>query len=62
MSLNSAVMSFGSGSSAAIAGMIVYQESEHSPLQNYNIVGYIAIAATLLALVMVRRMSKASAK
>jgi predicted MFS family arabinose efflux permease len=61
MSLNSAVMSFGSGSSAALAGMIVYQESEHSPLQNYNIVGYIAIVATLLALVMVRRMSKASA-
>ncbi|MFZ4785761.1 MAG: MFS transporter [Flavobacteriales bacterium] len=62
MSLNSAVMSFGSGSSAAIAGMIVYQESEHSPLENYNIVGYIAIVATLLALVMVRRMSKATAK
>jgi MFS family permease len=61
MSLNSAVMSLSSGSSAALAGLIIVQDSEHSPLRNYNIVGYIAIGATLLALVVVRKLSKAAA-
>jgi len=60
MSLNSAVMSLSSGSSAALAGLIIVQDSEHSPLRNYNIVGYIAIGATLLALLVVRKLSKAS--
>jgi predicted MFS family arabinose efflux permease len=60
MSLNSSVMSLSSGSSAALAGLIIVQDSEHSPLRNYNIVGYIAIGATLLALLVVRKLSKAS--
>lgn len=58
MSLNSAAMSIASGSSAAIAGMIISQEDEHAPLKNYEYVGYLAIAATLVALFVVRRMKK----
>jgi predicted MFS family arabinose efflux permease len=58
MSLNSAAQSIASGSSAAIAGMIIYQADEHSPLENYNYVGYLAIAATMLALVVLRKLKK----
>jgi predicted MFS family arabinose efflux permease len=58
MSLNSAAQSIASGSSAAIAGMIIYQADEHSPLENYNYVGYLAIAATMLALMVLRKLKK----
>jgi predicted MFS family arabinose efflux permease len=54
MSLNSAMMSLASGSSSAIAGFIISQPNEHSPLEHYPIVGYVACTATLGALVIVR--------
>jgi predicted MFS family arabinose efflux permease len=55
MSLNSSAQSLASGSSAAIAGMIISQADEHSPLEHYNIVGYVAIGATLISLLILRR-------
>lgn len=58
MSLNSAAQSFASGSSAAIAGMIVYQADEHSPLEYYWIVGLLAIAATILSLFVLRKLKQ----
>ena len=60
MSLNSAAQSLASGTSAMLAGAVIAQEGEYSPLQNYNIVGYIAVGCTLLALVIVRRIKKLS--
>lgn len=62
MSLNSAAQSFASGSSAAIAGMIVVQHSEHSPLQRYWIVGLLAIGSTLFSLSVLRRLKKMDKK
>jgi len=58
MSLNSASMSFASGLSGVIAGSIVSQASEHSPILNYDKVGYLATGATLIALFIVRRLKK----
>jgi predicted MFS family arabinose efflux permease len=60
MSLNSAAQSLASGTSAILAGAIIAQESEYSPLQHYNVVGYLAVGCTLLALVIVRRIKKLS--
>jgi len=60
MSLNSSMMSLGSGASGIIAGAIVIQTGEHSPLMNFDIVGYVAISSTLLALVIVRLLKKLS--
>jgi predicted MFS family arabinose efflux permease len=60
MSLNSAAQSLASGTSAMLAGAVITQESEYSPLQHYNVVGYIAVGCTLLALVIVRRIKKLS--
>ncbi len=60
MSLNSSAQSLASGSSAAIAGMIISQADEHSPLENYNIVGYVAIGATLISLLILRRIKSLS--
>ena len=60
MSLNSAAQSLASGTSAILAGAIIAQESEYAPLQHYNVVGYLAVGCTLLALVIVRRIKKLS--
>lgn len=60
MSLNSSMMSLGSGTSGIIAGMIVSQQGEHSPLMNFDIVGYVAIVSTLIALLSVRLLKKLS--
>lgn len=60
MSLNSSMMSLGSGASGLIAGAIVTQAGEHSPLMNFDIVGYVAIGSTLLALLVVRLLKKLS--
>jgi len=60
MSLNSAAQSLASGSSAILAGLIIVQPNEFAPLEHYNVVGYIAVIFTLLALVIVRRIKKLS--
>ena len=54
MSLNSAAMSLASGASSVIAGSIIQRTSEHSPLQNYGIVGFVAVTATMGSLLIVR--------
>jgi predicted MFS family arabinose efflux permease len=54
MSLNSAMMSLASGSSGIISGAIISQVNEHSPLLNFEWVGYLAAASTLLSLLIVR--------
>jgi predicted MFS family arabinose efflux permease len=58
MSLNSACMSLASGLSGIISGAIVTQVNESAPLVHYERVGYLASGATLVALLLVRRMKK----
>jgi predicted MFS family arabinose efflux permease len=65
MSLNSAMMSLASGSSGIIAGLIISQSDENAPLMNFQYVGYLAAASTLLSLAVVRvlkRIAEAKAK
>ncbi|MBC7475814.1 MAG: MFS transporter, partial [Candidatus Sericytochromatia bacterium] len=47
MSINSSIQNMGSGIAAIISGLIVYKSST-GQLVNYQIVGYIAIFATLV--------------
>ncbi|MFM9983772.1 MAG: MFS transporter [Flavobacteriales bacterium] len=54
MSLNSACMSLASGGSAILAGAIITQKDEFSPIEGYEFVGYIAIAATIASLFLIR--------
>lgn len=54
MSLNSAMMSLASGSSGIISGAIITQVDQNAPLMNFEWVGYLAAASTLLSLVIVR--------
>jgi predicted MFS family arabinose efflux permease len=56
MSLNSAAQSLASGASAAIAGYIVTQENVDEPMKNYDLLGYVAIAFTFLALIIMHRL------
>ncbi|HTN48065.1 MAG TPA: MFS transporter [Burkholderiaceae bacterium] len=49
MALNSAVLQIGSGVAATLSGAIV-QRSASGALMNYNWVGYVAVAATLIAI------------
>jgi predicted MFS family arabinose efflux permease len=60
MSLNSAAQSLSSGASAAIAGMIVVQPNVNGPMYNYDLVGYVAIFFTLLAILVMLRLKKIS--
>lgn len=58
MSLNSAMMSLASGSSSIISGQIIKRSSEHAPLEHYDRVGFLAITATLLSLLVVRLLKR----
>jgi predicted MFS family arabinose efflux permease len=62
MSLNSSAQSLASGTSAIIAGAMITQKDEFSPLENYHLVGYLAVSFTLVSLLIVRRIKKLSAQ
>ncbi|NML39005.1 MFS transporter [Chitinophaga sp. G-6-1-13] len=58
MSINSSLQQIAGGVAAAIAGMIVVQKDKNSPLENYNVVGYLMTALTLVSIWMVYRVSE----
>jgi predicted MFS family arabinose efflux permease len=58
MSLNSAMMSLASGSSGIIAGNIIHKANENAPLENFEIVGFVAIGSTIISLFVVRLLKK----
>lgn len=58
MSLNSSVMSLASGGASLIAGSIVVQTESGVPIENYNIVGYVAVAFTLAALYLATKLKE----
>jgi predicted MFS family arabinose efflux permease len=62
MSLNSAAMSLGSGSSAALAGVMVSQQGLNQPYEGYDTVGYLAVAATIVSLFLIRFLKTAGAQ
>ncbi len=54
MSINSSVQQLASGASSFVAGLIVGKASDGT-MTNYNLVGFLAIAATVLCLFLVKR-------
>jgi predicted MFS family arabinose efflux permease len=58
MSINSSLQQIAGGIAAAIGGMIVYQKDKYSPLENYDTLGILITAITLIAIYMVYRVSK----
>lgn len=58
MSITSSIQQISGGIAAAIAGMIVYQEHENSPLINYDIVAYVLVVVSTLSIILMGRVNK----
>lgn len=56
MSINTCVQQLAAGFGSVVAGKIIIEGADHK-MHNYNIVGYIAIAASILAVFLVSRIS-----
>lgn len=58
MSINSSLQQIAGGVAAFVAGMIVVQKGNSSPLEHYNTLGIVAAGISLLCIYMVYRVSK----
>jgi predicted MFS family arabinose efflux permease len=58
MSINSSIQQISGGFAAVLSGMIVVQKNEFSPLQNFNILGYVVICAILINIYLTYRVDK----
>jgi predicted MFS family arabinose efflux permease len=58
MSINASLQQIAGGVAAIVGGMIVVQKDKYSPLENYNILGYIISILSLISVLMVYRVSK----
>jgi len=58
MSINSSLQQMAGGLAAIVAGFIVIKPDSNSPLQNFNIVGYIMVAFVALCVFLVYRVSE----
>ena len=58
MSINSSLQQIAGGVAAAFAGTIVVQQTTASPLEHYDIVGYIVAAITLISIWLMWRVDK----
>lgn len=58
MSINSSLQMIAGGIAAAIAGRIVVQQTQFSPLEHYDILGYIVSIITLFSIVLMYRVNK----
>lgn len=50
--VNASLQQISGGIAAAIAGLIVYQETKTSPLENYPILGYVVSVTTIITIIM----------
>jgi len=57
MSINSSLQQIAGGIAAAFAGLIVVQKDKFSPLEHYNILGYIIVCITILSVFLLSRVS-----
>ncbi|MGC4103040.1 MFS transporter [Ferruginibacter sp.] len=58
MSINSSLQQIAGGIAAAVAGMIVMQKDEFSPLEHYNTLGYIIVGISIIAVTLLYRVSR----
>jgi predicted MFS family arabinose efflux permease len=57
MSVNSSLQQIAGGIAAAVAGGIVVQRTTSSPLENYNIIGYLMVVITIITIYLIHRVS-----
>jgi predicted MFS family arabinose efflux permease len=57
MSINSSLQQFAGGIAAAVGGMIVVQKTKTSPLQHYDILGYVIVVILILNIIQLYRVS-----
>jgi predicted MFS family arabinose efflux permease len=57
MSINASLQQIAGGVAAAVAGMIVAQKGKFSPLEHYNVVGYVVVCISTIALLLMYRVS-----
>jgi predicted MFS family arabinose efflux permease len=62
MSINASLQQIAGGVAAAVAGMIVVQKTKFSPLEHYDIVGYVVVAISALSIFLLYRVSQIIAK
>ncbi|KIC96277.1 MFS transporter [Flavihumibacter solisilvae] len=58
MSINSSLQQIAGGVAAAVAGMIVAQKDQYSPLEHYNTVGYVVMTITLVSIFLIFRVHR----
>lgn len=58
MSVNSSLQQIAGGIAATIGGMIVLQPTKFSPLQNYDVVGYVIVGITIISIFLIYRVSQ----
>lgn len=59
MSINSSLQQIAGGVAAACAGMIVVQKDKFSPLENYDLLGYVMVVITIISMVLMYLVSEA---
>jgi predicted MFS family arabinose efflux permease len=58
MSINSSLQQIAGGVAAAVGGLIVVQKTKYSPLEHYNVLGYVIVGITLICIFLVYRVSE----
>ncbi|RYZ79263.1 MAG: MFS transporter, partial [Proteobacteria bacterium] len=58
MAITSSMQQIAGGIGAAAAGWIVHQETKTSPLEHYNILGYVIATVTVISIFLMRRVNK----
>lgn len=58
MSINASLQQLAGGIAAALAGKIVVQQTNFSPLEHYNVVGYVVVAFSMLGLFFMYRVDR----
>lgn len=62
MSINSSLQQIAGGIAAAVSGIIVIQADKGSPLENYNIVGYVVAVITAISIFLMWRVNQLAKK
>ena len=57
MSINASLQQLAGGIAAAVAGKIVIQENNFSPLENYDVLGYVIVVISVLTLFLMYRVN-----
>ncbi|MBB5646225.1 MFS transporter [Pedobacter cryoconitis] len=62
MSINSSMQQIAGGVAAAVSGMIVVQQTKFSPIEHYDIVGYVVVVVTLISIFLMYRVNQLAKK